>query len=197
MGANVTVTQETTKQKTYAVEGNSLREVYDSMVKNAPEGGCGVALAKTPLNASSVTSFEEEQAKKPLKKGQETWIVRAKKAELTLSPEITMPELKSDKNLTEGAKKEWARFVKDVAKHEQEHVDTAVKLAEKIAGEISDLEGIGSGKDKKAAVSAAEDDFLKKYKALTSGSAIGKRMQAVQDKLDAGGNKFMLDGNAE
>jgi predicted secreted Zn-dependent protease len=193
MAASVTVKQETTKQKTYNVEGSSLREIYDSMTSNAPSGGCGVGQAETPLSAPSIDDYEEEQADKPLKKGQETWIVRAKKVELVLSPEITLPALKSDKALSEPAKKEWARFLKAVASHEQDHVDTAAALADAISAEVAALEGIGSGKDKKAALKAADTDFVKQYKAMTSGGKFAKRMQAAHDRLDGGGNRFMLN----
>src|SRR5437764_12071985 len=44
------------------------------------------------------------------------------KGTLTYDCTIQMPKLKSDKGLTDPAKKEWARFMKELEAHENEHV---------------------------------------------------------------------------
>lgn len=194
MPASVTVASPSIKNKTYSVSGDTLQEIYDDLLKKQVGGTDAVGDCTTGVTVPSVKKFDEEQNEKFKKKGQEEWIVTAKKGlEVTIDVTITLPSLTSDGKLTKAAKKEWARWLKDLTAHEDLHVEAAKTVAEECAKELSDMKGTGQGKDKDAAIKAAEAAFVKAYDAAFGGSKVAQRVAAAHKKLDAKGNTFTLD----
>lgn len=197
MANKVKAKKGTIASKTFAVEGTTLQEIWESLRKRARKSSDAVAEAETPISVPAFKSsdFEEEDDDyvPGMKDGEVGISVSVKSGEITMTGTITLPELKSDKDLSDKAKKEWARFLKVVSKHEDEHIDAGFEVAKEIADEISNLTGRGKGKDKKAARKAAEADFVKQFNKAYTGAEPGKRIKKAHDDFDAKGNTFDLD----
>lgn len=194
MGNAVTVKSPKISNKTYKVEGKNLAEIRESMVNNSPGGVDGVGDCTTGVKSPAISKFDEEEDTKFKKKGQVQWIITAKSGpEVEIDATITLPELKSDKDLSDKARKEWQRFLKELTAHEDLHVEAAKTVADEIATELSDMKGTGAGKDKDAAIKAATDDFVKQYKAAYGGDKVAKRVDKAHKALDAKGNTFDID----
>lgn len=191
----------TFSSKTFTVEGKTLEEIWESLKKNKQKSSdvVGAVNAVIDIPAFKSADFDEEDDDYvPGKKDGEVGIaVTAKSGEVTVSGTIILPSLKSDKDLSDAAKKEWARFLKELSAHEDLHVEAAVGVAKEIAEELSNLVGQGKGKDKKAARKAAEDDFAKKFKKDYEGTKTAKRVQEAHDDLDKKGNTFTLNTDIE
>ncbi len=189
MAGNVTAKCETPKDKPYKVSGTTLEEVWKDIQKKGPKDGGKARAGYTtaPVTTPNSYNFEEEEDTKAKPKTGEAWKVKAKKGEIKISPSIQIPDL-DDKDLSDKDKKTWATFLKGVKDHEQEHVDATTTEAEAIAKEISEIEGKGEGKDKKAAIKAATADWAKQFKALFDGGKLQKRLEKVNKDLDTGGH---------
>ncbi|HMO09673.1 MAG TPA: DUF922 domain-containing protein [Paracoccaceae bacterium] len=197
MAGAVTAAKPAITNKTYTVSGDTLEEIYNDLIAKQPGGTDGVGDCSTPVTVPSVSKFDEERNEKFKGKGQEEWTVTAKKGlEVETKVTITLPTLKSDGKLSKGAKKEWARWLKELTAHEDKHVEAAMKVAEECAKELSDMKGTGQGKDKDAAVKAAVKDYVKKYDAAFGGNKVTKRVDAAHKALDAKGNTFDMDLDA-
>lgn len=184
--------------KTYSVQGKTLAEVRDSLLANQLGGTDAVGDCTTPVKVPSIGKFDEEENTKPKQKGMVEWTVKAKagpKVELTAT--ITMPSLKSDKDLSAAAKKEWQRFHSELSAHEDLHVAAAQGVADEIAEELSAMKGTGSGKDKDAAIKAAVADYVKQYQAAYGGAKVTERVKKAHEALDKKGNTFDLDDSIE
>jgi predicted secreted Zn-dependent protease len=96
--------------------------------------------------------------------------------------------LKSDEGLSDAAKKEWARFMKELEAHEDEHVTEFGKEAKKIGTDIDDLSATGKGADKKKAEKDALNAYTKLFNKNFSEAENDKRLAACSDALDAGGH---------
>lgn len=197
MGNTVTAKKTGVKGKTYAISGATLEEIYNDMIKKQVGGTDAVGDCTTSVTTPNITKFDEEEDKKFKKKGEVQWFVTAKSGEVEMDTTITLPELKSDKELSDKAKKEWARFIKELSAHEDLHVEAAWKVAEEIAEELSKMKGTGAGKDKDAAIKAAEADFVKQYKAAYGGTKVAERVKKAHEALDKKGNTFTLDIDIE
>jgi len=198
MGNAVTVKSPKVSNKTYTVAGSTLEEIRKDLVKKQIGGTDAVGDCTTGVSVPAIKKFEEEEDTGFKKKGLVQWFVTAKAGpELTIDATITLPALKSDKDLSPAAKKEWARFLKELSAHEDEHLATAVAEAEAIAQEISDMKGTGQGKDKAAAIRAAEADFAKQYDKAYGGRKVADRVKKAHKDFDAKGNTFDLDDSIE
>jgi predicted secreted Zn-dependent protease len=197
MGNAVTAKKNGVKNKTYAISGDSLEAIYNDMLKKQIGGTDAVGDCTTEVRTPAIARFDEDEDKKFKKPGLVQWFVTAKSGEVEMDATITLPELKSDKALSAEAKKEWARFLKELSAHEDLHVDAAWKVAQDIADELSNMKGTGAGKDKDAAVAAAQADFVKQYKAAYGGTKVAERVKKAHEALDKKGNVFTLDIDIE
>lgn len=187
-----------TQNKANKISGDTLEDIWNDLRKKGLKSSDVVGSADTGVTTPNITKFDEEEDKKAAKKkDEEGWAVTGKPADVKVDVVITLPKLNSDKKLSAKAKKEWQRFVKEVSAHEDEHVEVAMKVAKEIAEELTKMRGIGSGKDKKAAIKAAEADYVKIYKAAYGGDKVSKRVKKAHKDFDAKGNTFMLDVNID
>lgn len=197
MAGSVTAAKPAISNKTYTVSGDTLEEIYNDLIAKQPGGTDGVGDCSTPVTVPAVKKFDEEKNEKFKGKGLEEWTVTAKKGlEVETKVTITLPVLKSDAKLSKGARKEWARWLKELTAHEDLHVAEAVKVAEACAEELSAMKGTGQGKTKDAAIAAAVKDFVRKYDAAFGGTKVSQRIEKAHKALDAKGNTFTLDLDA-
>jgi predicted secreted Zn-dependent protease len=189
----VTVKNEGSKVVTYKVSGKTLAEVWDDIKAKGPKDGgkARAGFTTAPVETPDRLNFDNETTTN--KDGETEMTVWIKSAVIKMKAEIKMPKLASDKDLSDKAKKEWKRFMKELREHEDEHVDATEKEAKEIAKEFQELTGTGAGKDKKAAYKEAEADFIKNFKASFDGDKIQKRLEKVNKALDTGGHGPVLD----
>jgi predicted secreted Zn-dependent protease len=194
MAGKLTVKCDTPKMKPYKVSGTTLEEIWLDIVKKGPKDGGKPRAGYTtaPVETPTNYKFDEEEDTKAKPKAGEAWKVKAKGGEVTLSPVIQIPELASDKDLSDEDRKTWETFLKGVRDHEDEHVDATKTEAEAIAKEIGEIEGKGTGKDKKAAVKAAIEDWTKNFRDAFGGGKLQKRVQKVNTDLDTSGHGPVL-----
>ena len=197
MGNAVTAKKGTIKNKTYSVEGDTVEAILTDLEKKQIGGTDAVGDCTTGVKVPAIDKFEEEENKKFKGKDKVEWFVTAKSGEVEMEGTITLPVLKSDKNLSDKGKKEWGRFLKELTAHEDLHVAAAMSVADEIATELSAMKGTGQGKDKDAAIKVAEADFVKQYKAAYGGDKVAKRVTKAHAALDSKGNTFSLDANVE
>jgi predicted secreted Zn-dependent protease len=197
MAGAVTAKKGTIKSKSYTVAGDTIEAILTDLEKKQIGGTDAVGDCTTAVAVPAISKFEEEENKKFKGKDKVEWFVTAKSGEVEMTGTITLPTLASDKNLSDKGKKEWGRFLKELTAHEDLHVEAAWAVAEEIAKELSEMKGTGQGKDKDAAIKAAEADFVKQYKAAYGGDKVAKRVTKAHAALDAKGNTFSLDANVE
>jgi predicted secreted Zn-dependent protease len=175
---------------TYRIGGETLAELIEEMKKKGPvdpnenkrySGKCFGKLSIALPKGSSVTL-------KPLAEGAEVELEATLNGSVSLDCTITMPALASDKNLSAAAKKEWARFLAAVEKHENGHVEAYMDLAKDVAKTLNDLKVTGKGANKKAAAMAAIQDIQAKVIALYGGTQLDSLMKAAAKSYD-GQNK--------
>lgn len=193
MAGKMTVKVATPKVKTYKVAGATLEEIWNDIQKKGPKhnGKPRAGYTKAPAKAPANHQFEPEEDTKAKPKKGVAWTVKTKGGEITVTPEIQLPEL-DDKGLSDEDRKTWETFLKGVTDHEDEHVAATKKAAEEIAKEIDEIEGRGAGDDKKAAVKAAIADWIKQYKDAFGGRKFDDRLDEANEKLDTGGHGPVL-----
>lgn len=194
MASKLTVKVDTAKVTTYKISGKTLEEIWNEIAKKGPKDGGKPRAGYTtaPVETPNDYKFDEEQDEKAKVKDGEAWKVTAKGGEIKVKPVIQIAELDSDKDLSDEDKKTWATFIKGVRDHEDEHVAATTKEAEAVAKEIGEIEGKGTGKDKKTAVKAATADWVKQFKAAFDGGKLDKRMKKVNEDLDTSGHGPVL-----
>jgi len=197
MGAAVTAKKGTIKSKTYSVAGDTVEDILTDLEKKQIGGTDAVGDCTTAVKVPSFSKFEEKENEKFKGKDKVEWFVTPKSGEVEMEGTITLPVLKSDKKLSDKGKKEWGRFLRDLTAHEDLHVAAAWSVTEEIAKELSAMKGTGQGKDKNAAIRAAEADFVKLYKDAYGGDKVAKRVTKAHEALDAKGNTFTLDATVE
>ena len=197
MAGAVTAKKGAIKSKSYTVAGDTVEAILTDLEKKQIGGTDAVGDCTTGVSVPAISKFEEEENKKFKGKDKVEWFVTPKSGEVEMTGTITLPVLASDRNLSDKGKKEWGRFLKDLTAHEDLHVAAALSVAEEIAKELSEMKGTGQGKDKDAALKAAEADFVKQYKAAYGGDKVAKRVTKAHAALDAKGNTFTLDANVE
>jgi predicted secreted Zn-dependent protease len=184
----ITVKKGSVTTNTYSVSGDTLADIWSDIQKNGPKHKGSARAGKTTCkvkmdSASSKIEFTTTQGAKEFES-------EAKMTKGTLKYDFTIqiPKLKSDKNLSDAAKKEWARFMKELAAHEDEHVTDFGNVATEIGKEIDKLTAKGKGADKKKAEKEALNAYTKVFTSTYSDAENDKRMAASSDKLDAGGH---------
>ena len=198
MGNAVKAKKGSIGKKTYTVSGSTLEEIWNDLDAKQIGGTDAVGDCTTLVKTPSISRFDEKENPKPKKKDTSEYTVTAKPgAVVEMTGTITLPSLKSDKDLSAKAKKEWSRFIGALTAHEDQHVAAAWAVAEACAQELSSMTGRGVGKDKAAAIKAAVADYVKQYKAAFGGSNVAKRVAKAHDALDAKGNTFVLDVNID
>jgi predicted secreted Zn-dependent protease len=188
MTMSITVKKGTMTTKEYSVSGGTLADIWSDIQTNGPKHKGAARAGKTTCkvnmdSASSKIEFTTTQ-------GSNGYESEAKMTKGTLKYNCTIqvPKLKSDKALSDAAKKEWARFTKALVAHENEHVADFGKEADKIGGEIDKLTAKGKGDDKKKAEKEALSAYTKSFTSKYSEAENDKRLAACADALDAGGH---------
>jgi predicted secreted Zn-dependent protease len=184
----ITVKKGTVTTKTYNISGDTLADIWSDIQKNGPKHKGAARAGKTTCkvnmdSASSKIEFTTTQGAKEFES-------EAKMTKGTLKYDCTIqaPKLKSDKALSDAAKKEWARFMKELLAHEDEHVTDFGKAADKIGSEIDKLTATGTGADQKKAEKEALNAYTKVFTTKYSEAENDKRLAASADALDAGGH---------
>jgi predicted secreted Zn-dependent protease len=195
MAGKVTLKKDSSKIDTYKVKGDTLADIWKDIQKKGPKDGgkSRAGFTKAPVKTPNKLGFDMKIEPDPDKPDEFVATVWIKSAKITLKPTIKMPKLASDKKLSAPAKKEWARFISELKSHEEEHVTATETEAKAVAQEMQDIEGKGTGKDKKKALKAAQKDFVKVFKAALGGTQLDDRLKAVNKRLDSGGHGPVLD----
>jgi len=189
----ISVQKGSVKTSSYTVSGDTLADIWAAIQKNGPKykgtSRAGMTTCKVNMNSSSSKiDFTTEEGSNGFESE-----AKMTKGALTYDCAIKAPQLKSDKGLSDDAKKEWARFMKELIAHENDHVTEFGKEATDIGKEIEDLTANGKGADKKKAEQDARAQYTKVFTKQYSVAEIDKRLKARSDKLDAGGHGPTLD----
>jgi predicted secreted Zn-dependent protease len=184
----VTVKKGTVKTNSYDVSGATLADIWADIQKNGPKHKGAARAGKTVCKINMNASFSKIEY--TTTQGTKEFEAEAKmtKGELSYDCTIQVPKLKSDTGLSDAAKAEWARFMKELEAHEQEHVADFGKEATKIGKDIDALTATGKGADKKKAEKAAQAEYTKAFNKDFSAAENDKRLAASSDALDAGGH---------
>lgn len=196
MAGKVKLKKKGVKTTTYAVSGDTLAAIWESIKANGPKDGGKARAGYTscPVATPSSFDFDFEVTDDPKKKGAKQAVATPKGGEVEIECTIQMPKLASDKALSDAAKKEWKRFIAEVEAHEKEHVAESEKVAQAVADQIGALRGTGSDADEKKAKKAAVADFVKNFKAGFSGADHpDERLKKANKALDSGGHGPVLD----
>ena len=184
MGIKITKTKP--KITTYGVTGNTLKEVWDNVLKKGPKDPNDnkkvAALTETTIEVADRWD-PEIRSGQCLPDGTLETTVGVKNFSMTIEGAIKMPKLGTN-GLSKTAKKEWDRFITKLDKHEREHMDVTEKLAKEIGKEIMKIEGVGLGADEKKSFEAGKAAFLKLYVAEYNGKKIAARINAEAKKFD-------------
>lgn len=185
---SITVKKGSVKTSTYEVSGDTLADIWADIEKKGPKpkgevraGDTLCSLNMDPSSSKIETTFKEED-------GEVTAEAKMTKGTLTYDCSIKAPKLKSDKKLSKDAKTEWARFMKELTAHENEHVADFGKTATQLGKDIDALTATGTGPDKKTAHENAVKEYTKVYNADYSKAKMDGRMQDGADALDSGGH---------
>lgn len=194
MPGKITIQETKPKVVPYAVQGDTLAEIWSDIQAKGPkdEGKSRAGYTTAPVKPPAQYAFDGK-VKSNKSKGEfevEVWI---KTGVFKMSSEIQAPSLKSDKALSAKAKKEWKRFEKALMAHEQEHVAATRAAARKFADELLALKGKGVHADKEQAKKLAAEDFNKQQAKKHDDAAFKKRLKDANKKLDAGGHGPVLD----
>jgi predicted secreted Zn-dependent protease len=177
------------KEAAYKVSGNTLAEIWDEIQKKGPKDGGQARAGYTTAEYDSPAKSDFDGETTPKEKGAPEYEAKVwfKDARITVKATIQVPALDSDKDLSAEAKKEWARFMKALRAHEDEHVAATQAALEAAAKGIAKIEGTGKGKDKKAAIKAAQEDHADKMKAFDK-DKLKVLVADANKKLDTGGH---------
>jgi predicted secreted Zn-dependent protease len=184
---SITVKKGSVKTTLYNVAGDTLADIWKDIQKNGPKYKSSARAGKTTCKINMDSSSSKIEFTTTEKKEFESEASMTK-GTLTYDCTIEAPKLKSDEGLSDAAKKEWARFMKELLAHENEHVADFGKAAAKIGKEIDDLTATGKGADKKKAEKAALTEYTKVFTKQYSDAENDKRLAASADALDAGGH---------
>jgi predicted secreted Zn-dependent protease len=184
-----TVKMEKPKEAAYKVSGKTLAEIWEDIQKKGPKDGGQARAGHTSAEYDSPAKSDFDGETTPKEKNAPEYEAKVwfKDAGITVDTTIRLPALDSDKDLSDAAKKEWARFMKDLRAHEDEHVAATQSALEAAAKEIGKIEGTGKGKDKKAAIKAAQEDHADKMKAFDK-AKLEKTVKDANKELDTGGH---------
>ena len=185
MAGKVKAKKPTAKKKPYTVAGDTLADIWKDIEKNGPKIGSKNRAGKTTATGEAKPNYKyslkEDKAKGVVICNLWTDVVNVTLVD-TL---IKYPKLKSDKKLSDKAKKEWKRFDKQLMVHEQEHVDAMFDEMKAIGGEVVNITKTVEDADKKTAVDKAVADWETDVKALIDTSKIEARLKKVNDALDS------------
>lgn len=184
MGCTITV--KSPKMTSYQVTGNTLKEVWDNVLKKGPkdpnDGKKVAALTATEIVVADRWDPELRRGS-CLDNGKMEAVVGVKNMSITVYGEIKMPKLGSNK-LSKSAKKEWDRFIKKLAAHEREHMDVTEKVAVEMSKVVMKMEGIGLGADDKKAFEAGKKAFLDAYVKAYGPKQLSKLIAEAHKKFD-------------
>ncbi len=184
----ITVKHTGTANKTYKVEGETLADIWNDILKKGPVVNGKHVAAKTvcpvEMKASSVKMDHKIVASKKTKGhfDAELW---HKKGAMTFKCTVLMPKLASDKALSPKAKKEWRRFLGKLAGHEKEHETLTGHEASHLAAEMDGLKFKGTGASEKKAFDAAVKTFRKEFTKNYGGTKIDDRLKEAHKSFDA------------
>lgn len=148
------------KTQLYGVKGNTLTEVYKSMMKNGPTDPnenkrySGLCECTAELRKST-TELRYMTTPKGAKFYSEATMI---KGTMTYKCMIKMPKLAAGK-LSKTAMNEWTRFISRVKVHEMGHVKQFSEELKFIIAEIQAIKSCAFGKDAKTAKKAAFNGF--------------------------------------
>ncbi len=178
------------KKEKYTVAGATLAEIWADIQKKGPKshGKNVAALTETactvPPNDVKWSGKVKENKKAP---PEETWeaslAMTAMKAKIVST--IKWPNLKSAKDLSKKAKKEWDRFVKELDTHEKEHIAAAKAEMKKIHDEIAAKAFEAKAASKEEAVEATRAEAKALFEADYTKAKIDARIEAAHKALDA------------
>ena len=193
MPGKITIKKSKPTMIPYVVQGSTLQEIWTDIQAKGPTDDGKSRAGYTKADVTTPASYDFDGKVKPNKgKGVmdvEVWI---KTGTFDLTADIKIPKLKSDKDLSPAARKEWARFMKELLSHEMEHVAATEKEARKFADEMLKLKGKGSDADKEKAKQLAAENFSAEQAKKHSNAEFKKRLKAANKALDSSGHGPVL-----
>lgn len=185
MGNKITVSSP--KISTYSVSGDTLKDVWDDILKKGPKDPNDnkkvAAITETTIIIADRWD-PEVRGGRCLTNGKIETRVGVKNMSMTVEAAIKLPKLGSSK-MSATAKKEWKRFIGKLESHEREHIDVTAKLAKTMGDEIMKIEGLGLGDDEDKAFEAGKAAFLKLFVASYDGKSIADRISKEAKKFDS------------
>ena len=126
----------TTSLKTvyYAVHGIQVAEIYDSLVANGPTSG-----SETIGGGFAVGLTESEKSLEYVLSHTGRFICEIESADINLSMVVTLPRHSSPSRLSPETLARWRAFEKDVAAHEQRHVDIHMSKMEEFERDLGNV----------------------------------------------------------
>ena len=183
----VSASKGSVKTGSYAVSGKTLADIVKDMDKKGPVDSndgkrySGRCLGKITIGLTDKDlDVQFSSGKTPVEA-----VAGLKSGSVSVSCEITVPRLASDKGLSDDAKKEWKRFAAAVDKHENGHVDAYLAEAQAIAAEMNKLSASATGKDEKSARVAAAKALYGLLQKNYGGNVLSDRMKACAKAYDA------------
>ena len=192
MAGKVKVDKKSTKVNKYSVAGITLQEIWDDIKAKGPTTKAGKKVAGYTEAPVTLPGNFPLDGKIKKKKDEFEVEVFFKSVTMTMVPQMKVPQLSSDKDLSPAAKKEWKRFMKALMSHENEHVTVTENEAKKFGGEMLKLKGKAKGADKEKAKEEAAQALNKEQGKKHTDAKLQERLTKVNKGLDSGGHGPVL-----
>lgn len=185
MAGTVKPKKPTPSEKPYNIAGDTLAAIWKDIEKNGPKINGKNRAGKTTADGEAKPNYKYK-LKEDKAKGVVTCELWTDVVNVTLlKTKIERPKLKSDKKLSDKAKKEWKRFYKDLMAHEQEHVDAMMDEMKVMGGEVVNITKTAEDADKKKALEKAVADWSTDVLNVIDKPKIVARLKKVNDGLDS------------
>lgn len=185
MAGSVKAKTPSPKKKPYTVAGDTLADIWKDIEKKGPKINGKNRAGKTTATGEAKPNYKYK-LKEDKAKGVHICELWTEVVNVTLiKGTIDHPKLSSDKKLSDKAKKEWKRFMKELMVHEDEHVTAMLDEMKVLGGEVVNIAKTAEDADKKKAVAAAVADWETDVLAKIDKTTIEARLKAVNDALDS------------
>ncbi|WP_171054132.1 DUF922 domain-containing protein [Arenibacterium halophilum] len=185
MAGSVKAKTPSPKNVPYTVAGDTLADIWADIEKKGPKvngkNRAGKTVAKGDANPNCGFKVKEDKKKGVFICDLATSVVNVSLVDCT----IDHPKLKSDKNLSAKAKKEWKRFMKELMVHENEHVTAMIDEMKALGKEVVNITKQVEDADKKVAQEKALKEWETDVLAKIDTSTIEARLEKVNKALDS------------
>lgn len=198
MAQGVTVSKKPPKYDDYDVQGATLAEIWNDIKAKGPKDGGKDRAGYTKAPAT----LDELEFKGTRKQNRRTgeWLYELSVKSVPFKMESTVikrPKLKSEKDLSKPARREWRRFMSELNAHELEHVTVTEAEARKFGAEILRIKSNAIDADWEKAKEKAREKFDKKLAQKHTAAKLKERLDKANKKLDQGGHGPVLKTSIE